>query len=52
MLPLLVATPARATTAAMIRMRVVVKTIMVVTPFAPGRISLEPAGSRRGRNSA
>jgi hypothetical protein len=34
---MLVATPARATTAAMIRMSVAVKTIMAVTACAPGR---------------
>jgi hypothetical protein len=40
MLPLLVATPASATTTVIIRESVAVKMIMIVTPCAPGRISL------------
>jgi hypothetical protein len=39
MLPLLVATPA-STTTVMIRESVAVKMMMIVTPCAPGRISL------------
>jgi hypothetical protein len=40
MLPLLVATPASATTTVRIRESVAVKIAMIVTPCAPGRISL------------
>jgi hypothetical protein len=40
MLPQLVATPASATTTVIIKESVAVKMIMIVTPCAPGRISL------------